>query len=390
MQDKNLIAPYKNELKANDVVKFFDNVTDASGTRLTKSVKRTRIKDLMEALYQDKENNQTTLNNGEIVPIIVKRRYKKRAPFCYFNTALAPLEEILQAFASKTNIDYIQQKPESKIKGELIAQEVLHLLDDIKVKGQKVTGIHKVSATIQKFQTLYKDKENNVCTLNNGKTIPIIVKRTGENNRIAYCLNSSEHRKEVLRAFALKTDSIYLEYKEEDTMPEEKHPRELTARACAKLFHKVGYVPEDEEKQEGKERILQWFHQIYSKPEKNKVKLPNGKTVDLLVRRISRSQRCLCLNTGNATFKPFVLRRFAELSKSEFCFDNLSLAKDDTKELIKSIKLLALADNKTNIKDEKYFYRTYCQLAFEASRIKTNSITVEEYLRNKASSYNND
>ena len=90
MQDKNLIAPNKDELRANDVVKFFDNVTDASGTRLTKSVKRTRIKDLMESLYLDKENNQTTLNNGKTVPIIVKRRYEKRAPSYYFNTALAP------------------------------------------------------------------------------------------------------------------------------------------------------------------------------------------------------------------------------------------------------------------------------------------------------------
>lgn len=390
MQEENLIAPYKNELKANDVVKFFDNVTDASGTRLTKSVKRTRIKDMMESLYQDKESNKTTLNNGKTVPVIVKRRYEKRAPAYYFNTALAPVEEILRAFATKTNIDYTKEKPEPKIKGELIAQEVLHLLDDVKVKGKKVTGYPKISATIQMFQTLYKDKENNACILADGKTIPIIVKRTGENNRIAYYLNSSEHRKEVLRAFALKTDSIYLEYKEEDTMPEDKHPRELTARNCAKLFHKVGFVPEDEEKQEGKERILQWFHRIYSKPEENKVKLPNGQTVDLLVRRISHSQRCLCLNTSDATIKPFVLRRFAELSKSEFCFDNLNLANDDTKELIKSIKDLALAYDKTKIAEQKSFYHTYSQLAFEASHIKTNYITVDEYLRNKASTFNND
>ena len=388
MLDKIKVAPLSGELKVGNAVKFFDNVTDEKGKRLSKSAKRTRIKELMEKLYQDKENNRTTLQDGREVPIIVARSYEKRPTYCYFNTALAPKEEILRAFALKNNILYIKDKPEPKKQGELIAQEVLHLLDDVKQHGTKVSGLKKVAATILLFQTLYKDKENNICTLPNGENIPIIVKRTGENNHIAYYLNSSEHRKEVLRAFASKTDTIYLEYKEEDTMPEEKHPQELTARPCAKLFHKVEMVPGDEIKQEGKERILQWFHRIYSRPEENKVILPDGKVADLLVKRISRSQRCLCLNTSNATIKPFVLKRFTELSKSEFCFDNLNLEKDDIKELIKSIKLLALAYNKTNSEDEKSFYHIYSQKAFEALHIKTNHLTVEEYLISKASTYN--
>ena len=44
------LPPKDNELKANDVASLFDNVTDSSGNRLSKSEKRARILVLMKEL----------------------------------------------------------------------------------------------------------------------------------------------------------------------------------------------------------------------------------------------------------------------------------------------------------------------------------------------------
>lgn len=382
MLDENQIPPHEDELRANDAVKFFTDVYDANGNYLTKSQKRTKIKNLMEELYLSKDKNQTTLQNGQTVPLIVARRHPGRATYYYFNTHNAPRDEILSSFAQKTNISYLHTKPQVQTQGELIAQDVLQFLDDVKVddKYQKATGTEKRAQVIVLFQQLYRNKQKNVCHLENGEDIPIIIKKTGLNNHIAYYLNSSVYRKEVLRAFAKATDCIYLEYKENDTIPEVKHKEELTARQCARLFHKVGFIPDNEAKYEGKERILQWFHRIYSKPEQNKVKLPDGAEVPLLVRRLSHSQRCLCLNTSNASVKPFVLKRFNELSQSEFCFDNLTFSKEENKELHSTIFKLAKIYQKTEDIREKEFFHRYAERAFESLNIKTPHITVKDYL----------
>ncbi|MBR5598846.1 MAG: hypothetical protein IKW39_02270, partial [Alphaproteobacteria bacterium] len=356
---------------------------DDLGIRLTKSAKRTKIKIFMENLYNNQQENQVTLKDGSTAQIIVARRYEGRATFYYFNTFNAPKTEILKSFAELNNISYVEDKPEPKKHGELIAQEVLHLLDDVKVNGNKVTGDKKRAKTILMFQQLYKDKQRNICILPNGEIIPIIILATGDNNRMAYCLNTSVYRKEVLRSFAERTDCVYLEYKEDDTIPADKHPLELTARNCAKLFHGVESCPIGQEKQERKEYVLQWFYHIYGNPDLNKVTLPDGKTVDLLVRRLSHSQRCLCLNTSNASIKPFVLKRFADISRASFCFDNLDVSKDDKKELVSSIRKLALAENNSTDDKDKEFYLTYCQQVFDTLKLKTEHISVSGYFADK-------
>ncbi len=384
MADKKYIEPKQGELKANDAVKFFDDVTDDNGVKLTKSEKRTRVLELMKKLHQNKDDNYCILEDGKVVPIIVERRHYRKPPTCYFNTADAPIEEIFKAFALKHNITYIKERPEAKKQGELIAQEVMHLYTDISVDNKKITGKAKRAAMILLFQKLYKDKEKNICILSNGEEIPIIVKRTGENERIAYYLNASEHRREVLLAFASATNCTYLDFKENMTKPQDKKKGELTARDCAKVFHLVGDCPNAEYKRENKEKILKWFHYIYENPSLNKVTLLDGCEIELVVRRMSYSQDCLCLNTSDASIKPFILKRIAEISDSTICLDNLDLSQDDKKQLHMSLRLLAIsADKSKNLKDARY-YHSYAQKAFLAAKIKTNCCTVVEYLQSFA------
>ena len=384
MSDKKYLEPQNGELKANEIVKFFDNVCNEKGMKLSKSAKRTRILEFMKKLSLDEKNNTCTLEDGRVVPIIVERKYEGRPVYCYCNTANAPKEEILGAFAKKFNITYISQKPEPKKEGELIAQEVLHLLDDIKVNNKKVTGTQKRARTIWLFQHIYKDSLKNICILSDGNHIPIIVKRTGENNRIGYFLNSSEHRTEVLRAFARAVNCTYLEDKENDITPEKKKKGELTSRDCVKVFHEVDDCPLSEISKGSKEKLLEWFNYIYYKrPDLNKVRLPDGSQVDVFVRRISRSQRCVCLNTSDATIKPFVLKRVAEISKSKICLSNLDLSNDDKKQLYKSLYILALASDKSTKACDKEYYHAYAQKAFLASKIKTTCLTVDDYLLSK-------
>ena len=342
MSDNKYLEPKDGELKASDSVKFFDNICNEKGIKLSKSAKRTRLLEFMKKLSLDEKNNICTLEDGRLVPIIVERKYEGRPVYCYFNTANAPQEEILSAFSKKFNITYISQKPEPKKEGELIAQEILHLLDNVKVNNKKVSGDQKRARTIWLFQQVYKNNQNNVCVLPNGQCIPIIVKRTGENNKVGYFLNSSEHRTEVLRAFARAVDCTYLDAKENDITPEKKKKGELTARDSVKIFHEVEDCPSSEVSKGSKEKLLDWFNYIYyQRPELNKVRLPNGVVVDVFVRRISRSQRCVCLNTSDATIKPFVLKRVAEISKSKICLSNLDLSNDDKKQLYKSLYILA-------------------------------------------------
>lgn len=384
MSDKMYLEPKNGEFIANDVVKFFDNVCDKDGIKLSKSQKRSRILELMKKLNLDKENNTCILEDGRIVPIIVERKYEGRPVYCYFNTANAPQDEILKAFAKKFNIEYIKEKPEPKKEGELIAQEVLHLFDEVKVKEKKVAGDKKRATMILLFQKLYKDKEKNTCILSNGDKIPIIVKRTGENGHIAYYLNASTHRKEVLSAFAQKTDCFYLDFKENMEKPICKQEGELTSRECAKIFHSVGECYNKDKKKENKEKILQWFHYIYEHPTINTVTLPDGCKVDLVVRRLSRSQDCLCLNTADASIKPFVLKRVAEISNSTLCLDNIDLSKDDKKQLYLSLRQLAIASDKTASDDAKEYYLAYAQKAFLAAKIKTKCYTVTDYFESLA------
>lgn len=379
MLEAKYLPPKSGELKANDVSSMFDNVTDENNICLSKSEKRARILQLMKKLCSDPQKNVCILSTGEMVPIIVERKFEGRSIFCYFNTSDYPKDEILQAFATVNNITYVKQKPEYKKDGELIAQEILHLIDDVKVDGKKVAGTRKIRELIALYQRLYKDTKNNVCTLKDGSQIPIIVKRRGENNRIAYYLNSSEYREEIFKSFAKYAGCTYLEHKENEVTPQPKHPRELTARACAKIFHKTNCCPLNENKRETKEHLVLWFKYIYNNKKMNKVKLPDGRIVDIIVRRLSYSQRFLCLNTSDAKIKPFVIKRVADITESEICFDNLDLSKDDKKELYLSLKQLLKAEKDSTDSSSQRYYRTYAQRAYRAVNISTEHKTIKSY-----------
>ena len=87
------------ELNAAEVVKFFDNVRNENGEKLTQSEKRGHLRFLFVQLYQDKEKNKCALSDGATVPIVVHRRQEGRASAYYLNTARAPREAIFKAFA---------------------------------------------------------------------------------------------------------------------------------------------------------------------------------------------------------------------------------------------------------------------------------------------------
>ncbi len=380
--DNNVKLPPKiGELIAGEVVRFFDNVTDENGNIVYKSLKRARLLKLMKRMVNDNQINTCTLSTGEVVPIIVERKYKGRGVYCYFNTADYPRDEILQAFAKINNITCTDQKIENKKEGELIAQDILHLMDDVKVNGKKVSGTKKRAEMIALFQKLYNDRKNNVCKLENGEEIPIIVKRKGVNNRVAYCLNSSIYKTEVLKALAKYIDCAYLEYKENEAMPKLKHERELTARACAKIFHKVRKCEAKVQKRENKENLVLWFKHIYENHNLNRVILPNGKEVEAVVMRLSGSQHCLCLNTSDASIKPFVIKRVADISEAEVCFDNLDLSKDDKKELCSAMKYLIRQADKTKDKASLSYYMAYADMAFRSANIKTKCKTPKEWVK---------
>jgi hypothetical protein len=379
MLETKYLPPKDGELKANDVASLFDNVTDGSGNRLSKSEKRARILVLMKELSVNPEKNICKLATGECVPIIVERKYEGRPIYCYFNTHDVPKDDILQAFADVNSIAYVNQKPDMKKEGELIAQEILHLIDNVTVNGKKVAGTRKIREMIALYQRLYKDTSRNVCILDDGSQIPIIVKRRGENNRIAYYLNSSENREAVFRAFAEYGGCSYLEHKENEVTPEDRHPCELTARECAKIFHKTNCCSLNERKRETKEHLVLWFKYIYNNKEMNKVELPDGRVVDAVVRRLSHSQRFLCLNTADATIKPFVIKKIAEITEAVVCFDNLDLSKDDKKQLCASIKHLLLAEANDLDGSSRGYYHSYAQKAFEAINVKTKHLTVKSW-----------
>ncbi len=381
MNNSDKQPPKDGELIASEAVIFFKNITDETGNIVYKSRKRTRLLELMKKMVADEQVNTCILSTEEVVPIIVERKYEGRGVFCYFNTADYPRDEILQAFAKINNITYISQEIENKKEGELIAQEILHLIDDVKVNGKKVTGIQKVKEAIILFQKLYKDEKSNVCRLGDGTKIPIIVKRKGINNRVAYFLNSSIYKTEVLKALTQYAGCTYLEYKENEATPEPKHERELTARACAKIFHKVRKCEAKVQKRENKENLVCWFRYIYDNPNLNRVILPDDSEAKVVVKRLSGSQHFLCLNTSNAIVKPFVLKRVAEITDAEICFSNLDLSNDDKKEVCASLKYLIRCADKSKDQYTSNYYNTYAEIAFLSANIKTKCKTAKEWVR---------
>ena len=372
------------ELNAAEVVKFFDNVRNENGEKLTQSEKRGHLRFLFVQLYQDKEKNKCELSDGATVPIVVHRRQEGRASAYYLNTARAPRDAIFKAFAERTGITYRTQKPEAKKIGELIVSDVKHLFDDVKSEdGKKLSGFKKQDRLNGLFRKLYEHPEENICEVA-GKKIPIIVERLGVNNKTAFCINGTESRQEVLEAFANWAGCRYCPEKEEPENLQEKQAGELTARECARIFHKVENRSHEYKKYTS-ERLVQWFEYIYNNPKLNQVRLPNGSSVEVIVRRQSYAQQCYCLNTSDETVKPFVLKRVAEISKAEICLENLHLKPHSKNVLYKSIIAVCKAEQTAKKESDRAYYRTYAQKAYESLSPHSGELTVTEWLQHIAS-----
>lgn len=372
------------ELNAAEVVKFFDNVRNENGEKLTQSEKRGHLRFLFVQLYHDKEKNTCELSDGTIVPIVVHRRQEGRASAYYLNTARAPRDAIFKAFAERMGITYRTQKSEAKKIGELIVSDVKHLFDDVKSEdGKKLSGFKKQDRLNGLFRKLYEHPEKNICEVA-GKKIAIIVERLGVNNRTAFCINGIESRQEVLKAFADWAGCRYCPEKEEPENLQEKQAGELTSRECARIFHKVENRSHEYKKYTS-ERLAQWFEYIYNNPKLNQVRLPNGSSVEIIVRRQSYAQQCYCLNTSDETVKPFVLKRVAEISKAEICLENLHLKPHSKNALYKSIIAVCKAEQTAKTESDRVYYRTYAQKAYESLSPRSGELTVTEWLQHIAS-----
>ena len=130
---------------------------------------------------------------------------------------------------------------------------------------------------------------------------------------------------------------------------------------------------------------MQWFEYIYNNPKLNQVRLPNGSSVEVIVRRQSYAQQCYCLNTSDETVKPFVLKRVAEISKAEICLENLPLKPHSKNALYKSIIAVCKAEQTAKTESDKTYYHTYTQKAYESLSPQSRELTVIEWLQHIAS-----
>lgn len=376
---ENVEIKQEGELNASEAVKFFDNIRNENGEKLTQSEKRGHLRFLFAKLYQNKEKNKCTLSDGKVVPIVVHHRQEGRASAYYLNTSEAPQEEILKAFAKQMEITCRLGRPEAKKTGELIVSDTKHLLDDVKSEdGKKLSGFKKQDRLNGLFRKLYERPKDNICVIS-GVKLPIIVERLGVNNKTMYCLNTSKYRQEIIQAFAKWANCKYCPEKEEPENLPEKQFGELTPRDCAKIFHKVenrGKVY----KKYTSERLAEWFEYIYKHPHINQARLPNGSSTELVVRRQSYAQQCYCLNTADEIAKPFVLKRIAETTKAEICFKNLEIKSQSKNALYKSIIAVCKAEQKTEQTQDKIYYRTYAQKAYESLSPQSQELTVTEWL----------
>lgn len=369
------------ELNASTAVKFFDNICNEDGKKLTKSAKRAYLKEEMSKLYYlHADQNVCHLTDGRIVPVIVCRQNPGRGAFCYFNNIDAPQSEILAAFAEITGITYKKQQLRSKQKGELIATDAKQFLDDVYDGPTKLAGAEKLKKIHQLFRKLYESPQENCCQTPDG-VIPVIVPRYGENNRFALCLNTSSYRREIFESFCSWAHCSYRQDKENADILLPKQKEELTARTCARIFHDVRNPDGSYTKRDCSPKLVEWFAVIAKSSQLNQVRLPNGKIVPLVIARKSHSQTCHCLNTSDETVKPFVIWKVAQLMKADICLKNIYTPIKSAQHTYKTIQNLLKHSHKCQMNEQK-FYRSYAEMLF--SRLNVGSeLTLSTWLKNK-------
>lgn len=379
--DNTLILKKEGEIAASQSDKYFENVLGKDGTKQTKQNKRHRIKELMDELYNSGENF-CQVSDGRTVPIVIERTDKIGRKLRYFNTVDAPKDEILKAFALSVNIDYIEEKPTPKQIGDLIAADVNHLFDDIKIDDKKISGDKKQNYLVQLFRELYLSPEENICIINN-KPYPIIVERTGYNNKPVCCLNASAHRTEILSSFAKWVGGTYCQDKEDIIDPPARKPTEMSARESARIYHAVQNLHDKNPKQESTNRLVEWYAHIYNTPELNKVILPNGAETPLIVKRKSCSRTAYYLNTSDENIKPFVIKKVADITGATICIDNLKINTTDSQTLHNIIYSTKKEAQKSQNSTDASYYNAYAQIAYNNNlSIKKEYITVNDWLKN--------
>lgn len=379
-QDENILPIKPGEMTAGDAVRFFDNICDDEGNKLTKSKKRACLKEKMYQLYYfHPEKNKCTLEDGTTTEIIVVRQNPGRGKFCYFNNIEAPMDVVFKAFAKLEDITYKEQNVEHKKQGDLSANDAKQFFDDVKINDKKLSGTLKLERLHKLFAKLYANPKENICKTSKGSQ-PIVVERLSENNWPVLYLSTSENRFEVLQAFANWAGCIYRQDKE--NLPElpSKSEGEWTARKCEKIFHMVPEFDKNKTKQKASSRIMDWFASIGQKEHLNTIKLPNGKEVNLIVQRQSHSQRCWCLNVADEYAKPFVIKRVAEIMQADICLENVQIENTSAPILYKTMMTLSATASKS--KDTSY-YQAYAQKIYEKLNM-SKEITVTEMLINKA------
>lgn len=367
---KQTLSPIRDgEMTANEAVVFFENVYDDNGNKLTKTAKRTRIREKMTQLYYfHPEDNFCILANQEKVAIIVCRKNEGRAAFCYFNNIDAPQDEIMAAFASKMGMTYKGAKLEAKQEGELIANDAKQFFDDVyDDKGNKLAGSAKLERLHQYFEMLYQDNKNNRCQTPIGE-IQIIVARKGENNRDTLCLNTAVYRTEVMQAFAAKFNCMYRQDKENQQIPLTKQDGEMTARACARIFHNVPNIDGSDIKRDASSKLVEWFTYLGEHEKLNHVKLPDGNEAPIVVYRQSHAQKCWCLNTSDERVKPFVIKQFSQLTKADICLENITFAPQKSQKLYQTIVILAKEASKTENTRMNLYYTEYAKKIYRDIR----------------------
>ena len=255
-----------------------------------------------------------------------------------------------------------------------------YLMDNVTVEGKKVSDFRKQERLNELFAELYNTPAANVCCTTDGKNIPIVIKRLSVNNWNFLCLNTSEYRTEVLSAFANFAGCRYCQEKENAVTPPERQKTEMTARECARIFHGVPNLDGSMLKRDASPKLVEWFAHIYNKPALNSVTLPDGTETPLLVRRISHSQQCLCLNTSDEKVKPFVIKKMSEITGAIVCLDNLKIHDTNLTDLHKAVIWLKKAEQTAQNPQDIAYYQLYAEKAWRTMTPASKAFNVAEWL----------
>ena len=194
--------------------------------------------------------------------------------------------------------------------GELNASTAIRFFDNIRDTDGTLLIKSKKRAKLkeQMYLLFYKHPEQNVCTLSDGREVPIIVCRQNP-HRGAFCYfnNVDAPQDEIFSAFAKHCGITY-----KSDILETKKQGELIAND-AKQF--LDNICQDGRKLAGAEKLKQLHHlfaTLYADKENNQCQAENGYIPIIIARTGENRRRVYCLNTSN--YREIVFQAFAEWS----------------------------------------------------------------------------